>query len=143
MLARKGAENLKVSKGQKQIKKRTTIEKGLTKNSNKKRRVGALSVRNEAEEERVGTNTVHLVGRIATATTSREGVFGRRIEIPIPGARESLELECENREISPLFRSLKIGEWVQIEGSIRRRFWRSGSTISSRSYIEVARVRPR
>ena len=33
-----------------------------------------------------GYNQVRLVGVIASATTSREGVLGRRIEIPIPDA---------------------------------------------------------
>lgn len=84
-----------------------------------------------------------VMGKIASATTSREGALGRRIEIPISGARELLDLECENHEIFGIFRGFTVGDWVEINGVVRRRFWRSGTTIGSRSYIQVSGLKAR
>ncbi|NDA81284.1 MAG: hypothetical protein EBX92_09270 [Actinobacteria bacterium] len=95
------------------------------------------------EGNHLGINRIRLVGRIESATTSREGILGRRIEIPIPGARESFDLECNKVEIFSSFRTLKVGQWVEITGAMRRRFWRSGGAIASRSYIEVLTLKAR
>jgi hypothetical protein len=90
-----------------------------------------------------GYNQVRLVGILASATTSREGVFARRLEIPQSGAREIFDLECEKEEIIPVFRSMKVREWVEVRGRIRRRFWRAGGALASRTYIEVTSISPR
>ena len=86
-------------------------------------------------------NRVHLVGVIASAITSREGVLARRIEIPTPGAREMIDIECEKREISKVFRSLRVDQWVEVEGQLRRRYWRDGARLASRTYVEVSRLK--
>ena len=111
----------------------------IRKNSNK---TSAMKTR-ENETALVGRNQVHLVGFIATATTSRTGVLARKMEIPQPGAREVLELECEKKDIFPDFRSVRVNQWVEVRGRIRRRFWRAGSVLASRSYIEVTSITPR
>ena len=90
-----------------------------------------------------GHNQVHLVGVLASATMSRDGILSRRLEIPERGAREVLDLECENREIFPVFRSCKVNQWVEVRGHVRRRFWRAGNSLASRSYIEVRAMNPR
>lgn len=90
-----------------------------------------------------GHNQVRLVGVIASATTSREGVCARRLEIPESGAREILELECEKEEIILVFRSMKVKQWVEVRGRIRRRYWRAGGALASRTYIEVTSISPR
>ena len=109
----------------------------------KKKRAKAAGAKSPEKVRVEGVNKVRLLGVIASATTSRERVLSRRIEIPSAGGRESIDVECEKGEISPLFRKLRINQWVEIEGRIRRRFWRSGAAIASRSYVEVLRITPR
>lgn len=89
-----------------------------------------------------GVNNVRLEGLVASATITRAGVLARRIEIPISGSREILDIECEKQEIFRVFRSLRVGQWVEVEGSVRKRFWRVGSGLASRSYIEVKSLTP-
>lgn len=91
----------------------------------------------------VGINQVHLRGTIASATTSRAGILSRRLEVTTEHSREILDIECENTEFFKVFRSLKVGDVVNIEGMIRRRFWRTGTGVVSRSYVEIHGVKPR
>lgn len=91
----------------------------------------------------IGRNQVILVGIVASATTSRMGVLSRRLDVPQAGAREMFELECEKEEIFPSFRSARVNEWVEVRGRIRRRFWRAGNALASRSYIEVTSITQR
>jgi hypothetical protein len=86
-------------------------------------------------------NRVELSGVVASAPEMRNGVLSRRIEVPIVGEREILEVECEKPEIIKLFRSLKVGEWISLEGALRKRFWRSGASLSSRSYVELHSIK--
>lgn len=88
-------------------------------------------------------NRVHLVGVIASAISSREGVLARRLEIPTPGAREVVDVECEKGEFSRVFRGLRVNQWVELEGQIRRRYWRDGAKLASRTYVEVCRLKAR
>ena len=91
-------------------------------------------------EVHTGENFVRIQGLVASALTSREGILARRIEVVTTGAREILDLECEKKELSGVFRSLKVGQHLLVEGSIRRRFWRNGAQLVSRTYIEVNRL---
>lgn len=75
-----------------------------------------------ASEDVVGRNYVEVVGIVASTASSRAGVLSRRIEIPIVGAREIIDLECENRELFPIFRSLKVGQWISLQGALRKDF---------------------
>ena len=100
------------------------------------------STNDERKSVRQGRNLVRLEGLVASASISRDGVLARRIEIPISGSREILDIECEKPEIFRVFRSLRIGQWVEVEGSVRKRFWRVGSGLASRSYIEVKSLTP-
>ena len=93
--------------------------------------------REHATSTLVPRNRVQIIGVVASATQSREGVLSRKIEIPIPGARETLDIECEKPEFFPLFRAFKVGDWISLEGAIRKRFWRSGALVASRSYIQL------
>lgn len=93
--------------------------------------------RTGAASTNVPRNRVQIIGVVASATQSREGVLSRKIEIPIPGARETLDIECEKPEFFALFRAFKVGDWISLEGAIRKRFWRSGASVASRSYIQL------
>lgn len=37
--------------------------------------------------------------------------------------------------------TLEPGQWVQVEGTLRRRFWRSGTALGSAMEVEVSRIR--
>ena len=104
---------------------------------------GTRKVKREAvkrSEVQTGENFVRIQGLVASALTSRDGILARRVEVATTGARELLDLECENKELSRVFRSLKVGQHLLVEGSIRRRFWRKGAQLVSRTYIEVNRL---
>ena len=108
----------------------------------RERKENKIGRRRQVEREHVTSalvprNRVQIIGVVASATQSREGVLSRKIEIPIPGARETLDIECEKPEFFPLFRAFKVGDWISLEGAIRKRFWRSGALIASRSYIQL------
>ncbi len=108
----------------------------------RERKENKIVRRRQVEREHVTSalvprNRVQIIGVVASATQSREGVLSRKIEIPIPGARETLDIECEKPEFFPLFRAFKVGDWISLEGAIRKRFWRSGASIASRSYIQL------
>ncbi len=108
----------------------------------RERKANKIGRRRQVEREHVTSalvprNRVQIIGVVASATQSREGVLSRKIEIPIPGARETLDIECEKPEFFPLFRAFKVGDWISLEGAIRKRFWRSGASIASRSYIQL------
>lgn len=114
--------------------------------TNRQRKLSKSGGENHLKREGAGSalaprNRVQLIGVIASATLSREGVLSRKVEIPIPGARELLDIECVNREFFTLFRSLKVGDWISLEGAIRKRFWRTGASVASRSYIELQRLK--
>ena len=108
----------------------------------RERKENKIGRRRQVEREHVTSalvprNRVQIIGVVASATQSREGVLSRKIEIPIPGARETLDIECEKPEVFPLFRAFKVGDWISLEGAIRKRFWRSGASVASRSYIQL------
>ena len=108
----------------------------------RERKENKIGRRRQVEREHVTSalvprNRVQIIGVVASATQSREGVLSRKIEIPIPGARETLDIECEKPEFFPLFRAFKVGDWISLEGAIRKRFWRSGASVASRSYIQL------
>ena len=108
----------------------------------RERKENKIGRRRQVEREHVTSalvprNRVQIIGVVASATQSREGVLSRKIEIPIPGARETLDIECEKPEFFPFFRAFKVGDWISLEGAIRKRFWRSGASVASRSYIQL------
>ena len=108
----------------------------------RERKENKIGRRRQVEREHVTSalvprNRVQIIGVVASATQSREGVLSRKIEIPIPGARETLDIECEKPEFFPLFRAFKVGDWISLEGAVRKRFWRSGALVASRSYIQL------
>jgi hypothetical protein len=108
----------------------------------RERKENKIGRRRQVEREHITSalvprNRVQIIGVVASATQSREGVLSRKIEIPIPGARETLDIECEKPEFFPLFRAFKVGDWISLEGAIRKRFWRSGASVASRSYIQL------
>ena len=122
----------------------TKRSKSVMPKSKKSKKTAERVERNGTRES--GVNRVRLVGVVASATTSREGTLARRLEIPAidnKSAREMIDLECEKSEILQAFRGLRVKDWVSLEGRIRRRYWRAGATLLSRTYVEVTQIDPR
>lgn len=106
-------------------------------------------VTEEIEEVDYSLNDVALRGWVTTVATERELPSGDvvsqfRIAITRPeGGVDTIDLESWSAKTRRSAASLKDGEWVEINGSIRRRFWKSGTGIASRWQVvtnEIKRI---
>jgi single-strand DNA-binding protein len=105
-------------------------------------------------------NEVHLVGRLAAPPESRELPSGDvlvsfRLVVgrgPVRGARrgasartptvDTLDCAVWRTDLQRRAARLDEGDVLELHGSLRRRFWRSGTgTPASRSEVEVLRLR--
>jgi single-strand DNA-binding protein len=110
----------------------------------------------EAEPDVEAVNEVHLVGRVAAAATSRTLPSGDTVTIlrlvidrPPPSRRspprapmtDTVDCALWTARLRQRASSLAPGAIVEVEGALRRRFWRSGAVAVSRYEIEVATLR--
>jgi single-strand DNA-binding protein len=92
-------------------------------------------------------NDVALRGWVTTIATERELPSGDivvqfRIAITRPeGGVDTIDLESWSAKTRRNALSLKDGEWVEIQGSIRRRFWKSGQGLASRWQVVTAEIK--
>jgi single-strand DNA-binding protein len=102
-------------------------------------------------------NDVHLVGRLAVAPVRRELPSGdplvsfRLVVERPPGPRsgaasrsptvDTLDCAAWRRDVQRSLSRAVAGELIEVHGSLRRRFWRTGGGAASRSEVEVVRVR--
>jgi single-strand DNA-binding protein len=111
-----------------------------TKNSHK----GA----NASEEyEDHSLNDVLLRGRVSAAANSKQLPSGDKVVefrlIVTRAAREgvdTLDIAAWSARMRKLALTLKPDEWIEISGSIHRRFWQSPAGVSSRWQIEAAEI---
>ena len=98
-------------------------------------------------------NEVHLVGRLSSALVERElasgdvlGTFrvvAERMEPARSGRRRVDAIDCHvwavrlRRKAS----GWRIGDVVELDGALRRRFFRSGSGVHSMTEVEVMKAR--
>lgn len=103
----------------------------------------------EEEEIDYSLNDVALRGWVTTTATERELPSGDlvaqfRIAITRPeGGVDTIDLESWSAKTRRSALSLKDGEWVEISGSIRRRFWKSATGLVSRWQVvtnEIKRI---
>jgi single-strand DNA-binding protein len=103
-------------------------------------------------------NEVRLVGRLAAEPVRRELPSGdvllqfrliverRRGNRPT-GRREptvdTLDCAAWRKDVQRSLGSCEPGDVIEVQGALRRRFWRSPGGPASRSEVEVARVRRR
>ena len=124
---------------------KTVIKKEANKESNKETKKST-----EIEEEiDYSLNDVALRGWVTTVATERELPSGDvvvqfRIAITRPeGGVDTIDLESWSAKTRRSALSLKDGEWVEIQGAIRRRFWKSGQGLASRWQVitnEIKRI---
>lgn len=124
---------------------KTVIKKEANKETNKETKKST-----EIEEEiDYSLNDVALRGWVTTVATERELPSGDvvvqfRIAITRPeGGVDTIDLESWSAKTRRSALSLKDGEWVEIQGAIRRRFWKSGQGLASRWQVitnEIKRI---
>jgi single-strand DNA-binding protein len=99
-----------------------------------------------------GVNEVHLVGCVSSLPTTKvlpsgDEVVEFRIVIDRKRRRgakrevDSLELAAWNPREKRQALKLTPGQWVEIDGSVHRRFWSSPKGLASRWQIEVSLLR--
>ncbi len=99
--------------------------------------------------------TVRLAGRLGTRIDLRElpsgdslAVFSvvvdrpRRSGAARTGPRvDAIPCQAFRSDVRRRVTALAPGTWVEIEGTLRRRFWRSGAGLGSALEVEVTRLR--
>lgn len=116
--------------------------KGVARKSAKK-----SSLDTEIEELDYSLNDVALRGWVTTPATERELPSGDlvaqfRIAITRPeGGVDTIDLESWSAKTRRTALSLEDGEWVEISGAIRRRFWKSGEGLASRWQVVTADIK--
>jgi single-strand DNA-binding protein len=112
-----------------------------TKSENKKLTSSDLEV------EDLSKNVVELCGRVSGTPTERELPSGDKVlEFRLIVTRESrlgvdtLDIGAWNSKVRRKCATLKEGEWIELSGSIHRRFWQGPSGVASRWQIEACEI---
>ena len=99
-------------------------------------------------------NTVHLVGRVSAAGEPRElpsgdTVHTLRVVVPRTGrdrkraAVDTIDVACWTAAARRSAARCAVGDHVEVDGSLRRRFFRTGAAVASRYEVEAASLRRR
>jgi single-strand DNA-binding protein len=99
-------------------------------------------------DENSYTNEVVLVGRASTPAVEKELPSGDKVvEVRIVVARDDREgfdtfdLAFWGAALRKRALSLADDEWIEVSGTLRRRFWRAGGTVASRWQVEGRELR--
>lgn len=94
------------------------------------------------------TNSVNLVGRCSAAGIEKQLPSGDRVvEIRIIVARDddagfdTFDVALWSSKLRKRALGLKSDEWIEVSGSLRRRFWRTGTAVASRWQVEGRELR--
>lgn len=103
----------------------------------------------ETNESNWGQNKVHLIGRLGQQSQTKEMPSGDELTtftvvVPRsgklrPGSPRVDSLACQSMKVGIRNKVLSwpAGSWVELEGTLRRRFWQSGNGLASSTEIEV------
>lgn len=106
-------------------------------------------------EEQVAdwTNSVHLIGRVTSLAEDIQlpsDTVLTRFRIVVPRAKpttkttvDTIDLVAMKAGLQRKARSLSVGDIVEVEGEIRRRFWKAGMSVASRVEIEISSLTKR
>ncbi len=96
-------------------------------------------------------NVVHLVGRLATAPEAREMPSGDQavtwrlvVDRPVPDRRGRVDTLACVAWLAPARRAAlkwQAGDIIELDGALRRRFWRTPGGPVSRYEVEVRKAR--
>lgn len=99
------------------------------------------------------TNAVYLVGRVTSVAEDIElpsETILTRFRIVVPRAKpttkttvDAIDLIAMKAGLQRKARSLAVGDIVEVDGEIRRRFWKAGVSVASRVEIEISTLAKR
>ena len=107
----------------------------------------AQMVKSESEEVDYSLNDVLLRGRVSAVATSKELPSGDKVvEFRLIVTREerqgvdTLDIAAWSAKSRKLALALQPDEWVEISGSIHRRFWQSPAGVASRWQVTASEI---
>ena len=105
------------------------------------------TARNPEDEINLGLNEVVLRGRVSGEPLEKELPSGDRVvefRIVVPRVNrdgvDTLDIAAWASKIRRTSLTLKTEQWVEITGSIRRRFWQGPNGLASRWQIEASTI---
>ena len=124
------------------------VEKKVLKKLQKK---ASPKSRGETVSPHLPINQVFLVGRVTSLAVEKllpsgDKVVEFRVVIGRDKSRgrkkevDSLDIAAWSSKARKSALSLKIDTWVQVSGSVRRRFWRAPTGLASRWQVEASEV---
>jgi single-strand DNA-binding protein len=111
------------------------------------KKIEKSSTRVEEEEVDYSLNDLLLRGRVSAPATTKELPSGDKVVefrlIVTRAEREgvdTLDIAAWSAKMRKMALTLQGDEWVEISGSIHRRFWQSPTGVASRWQIEAAEI---
>lgn len=97
-------------------------------------------------------NTVHLVGRVSAAGEPRELPSGdvvvmlrvvvpRRARLGKGASVDTIDVACWSARARRTAARVAVGDQVEVDGALRRRFFRTGAGVASRYEVEASALR--
>ena len=135
----------KSAPAKKQIKKSSTVNKTSAKKSQ------ALTTKSSVTDDFLPVNEVRLVGRVTSLAVEKELPSGDKVvEFRVVIGRgkirngkkevDSLDIAAWSARARKAALAVKIDTWVEVKGSVRRRFWRAPTGLASRWQVEASEV---
>ena len=130
------------------IKKKIVQQKSTMGKSNAK---SLKKIKDLQAETFIPVNEVFLVGRVTSLAIEKELPSGDKVvEFRVVIGRDksrgtkkevdSLDIAAWSSKARKSALSVKIDSWVEIHGSVRRRFWRAPTGLASRWQVEASEV---
>jgi single-strand DNA-binding protein len=111
------------------------------------KKIEKSSTRVEEEEVDYSLNDLLLRGRVSAPATTKELPSGDKVvEFRLIVTRteregvDTLDIAAWSAKMRKVALTLQGDEWVEISGSIHRRFWQSPTGVASRWQIEAAEI---
>jgi single-strand DNA-binding protein len=103
----------------------------------------------ESKSRSRAKNEVHLIGRVSSIIGERrlpsgDEVSEFRIVIDNGSKRapiDTIDIAVWKSVLRRRIKSMEMNEWVDIKGSVRRRFWQGATGIASRWQVEAHEIK--
>jgi len=136
---------VKSAPAKKQIKKSSIVNKTIAKKSQE------LTTKSSVTGDFLPVNEVRLVGRVTSPAVEKELPSGDKVvEFRVVIGRgkirngkkevDSLDIAAWSAKARKAALAVKIDTWVEVKGSVRRRFWRAPTGLASRWQVEASKV---